>query len=193
MAKRRRRARRSTPRRARRSLPAVFRRRRRRSSAVHRFRRRRGGGGGGAFGSPFRQGGSLPSRVTGSVLPVAKMVAPIVIGAIGGALLAAKLPAKFRTTTVKAGIGVTIAAILLGIFAKKFGRTLARPAQLAAVGMAADGLMRLTLPLRASKKLPLLPAGNQGLLADAGPADMEVVDLDPDAVSSRDRMTLLAG
>lgn len=143
---------------------------RRAGKAMRRTFRRRSSGGGGL---PFRTGGSLVSRVTGSVVPVTKVVVPIVVGAVGGAVLAKAIAAKVKNSPVKTGLGVTAAAILLGSFAGKAGKGLARTVAFAAVGMAADGVMRVLAPARASGKVPLLPRGNAGLLAgtDGGVGD----------------------
>lgn len=153
-------------------------------------RGRRGGRrrSGSSFGSPFRQSGSFSSRLTGSALPVAKMLLPILVGAVGGAMLAKYVAPKMKGSPAKTGALVAGAAILLGAFAGKFGRGLARPVQLAALGIAADGAMRM---LRG--KLPGLPAGDkgQGLLADAR-AGSQVVDLSGQQ-DNRARIYQLAG
>ena len=139
---------------------------RRAARGVKRLFRRRRGGGGGSGGLPFRTGGSILDRVKGSIVPVTKTVVPIVVGAVGGAMLAKALEKRLKTP-IKIGLGVTAAAIVVGSFAGKAGKGLARTVAFAAVGMAADGVMRVLAPARAAGKIPLLPRGNAGLLAGA--------------------------
>lgn len=162
MARRARSRRRSRPR-VRTRTRTVVKWRNRVASAMRGGRRRRRSGGGGG-GLPFRSSGGIASRLSGSFLPVVKTVAPIVVGAVGGAMLARALAPKLNTP-LKVGAAVTGAAILAGSFAPRFARGHARLLQFVAVGMAADGVMRMLAQWRASGRIPALNTGREGLLA----------------------------